>query len=311
MCRLFGLSASPHRVHATFWLLDAPDSLADQSRRNPDGTGLGYFAPDDAPVLDKQPLAAFRDPAFAREARHVSSMQFMSHVRFATTGQKAVQNCHPFAIDGRIFAHNGALGGLGELEAQIGEDMSNVHGETDSERFFALVSKEIRARGGDVAAGLQAAVRWIAANLPVSSLNCLLATANELWAFRYPERHRLLVLERPGGGRHGDRDLHYASHVLRVHSAHLSERPSVVVASEPLDDSSDWRPLASGELLHVDRDLNVSSRLLIDRPPAHSLRFPPHRVRDLARELAYRGSADLRHWRAESVGARRPRAQKS
>ncbi|EUA50566.1 glutamine amidotransferase domain protein [Mycobacterium xenopi 3993] len=26
---------------ATFWLLDAPDNLAAQSRRNPDGTGLG------------------------------------------------------------------------------------------------------------------------------------------------------------------------------------------------------------------------------------------------------------------------------
>ena len=99
--------------------------------------------------------------------------------------RKDHQNCHPFAIDGRIFAHNGAVGGLDKLEAQIGEDMSKVHGQTDSERYFALVSKEIRAHGGDVAAGLQAAVRWIAANLPVSSINCLLATPNDLWAFRY------------------------------------------------------------------------------------------------------------------------------
>ncbi len=41
MCRLFGLSAAPRRVTATFWLLDAPDSLAAQSRREPDGVGLG------------------------------------------------------------------------------------------------------------------------------------------------------------------------------------------------------------------------------------------------------------------------------
>ena len=30
MCRLFGLTASPERVHASFWLLEAPDSLLEQ-----------------------------------------------------------------------------------------------------------------------------------------------------------------------------------------------------------------------------------------------------------------------------------------
>jgi glutamine amidotransferase len=291
MCRLFALSASPHRVHARFWLLDAPDSLAGQSHRNPDGTGLGYFGVDDLPVIDKQPLAAFRDPAFAREARHVSSRLFVSHVRFATTGEKVAQNCHPFAIDGRLFAHNGALGRVDQLEAQLGEDMANVHGETDSERYFALVSKEIRAHDGDVSAGLRAAVTWIAANLPVYSLNCLLATAHELWAFRYPERDRLFVLERRAGGRHGDRDLHYASSALRVHSAHLADRPSVVIASEPLDDSPDWRLLRSGELVHVGRDLDVRSRELIEGRPAHRMLIPVRRVRGLLRDLAHRAAS--------------------
>ena len=41
MCRLFGLSGAPRTVRATFWLVEAPDSLAVQSRREPDGTGLG------------------------------------------------------------------------------------------------------------------------------------------------------------------------------------------------------------------------------------------------------------------------------
>ena len=27
MCRLFGMSGGPERVRATFWLLEAPDSL--------------------------------------------------------------------------------------------------------------------------------------------------------------------------------------------------------------------------------------------------------------------------------------------
>ncbi len=58
MCRLFGLTAGTVRIRATFWLLDAPDSLQVQSHRNADGAGLGFFGPAGEPVLDKQPEPA-------------------------------------------------------------------------------------------------------------------------------------------------------------------------------------------------------------------------------------------------------------
>ena len=58
MCRLFGLHAGRAPVSATFWLLDAPDSLAAQTHRNPDGAGIGVFAPDGSPHITKQPIAA-------------------------------------------------------------------------------------------------------------------------------------------------------------------------------------------------------------------------------------------------------------
>ena len=267
MCRLFGLSASPHRVHASFWLLDAPDSLVSQSHRNPDGTGLGFFDANGGPVLDKEPLSAFEDPAFAREARHVSSTTFVSHIRYATTGEHTVVNTHPFSMEGRIFAHNGVVHGLDRLEAELGDELALVQGETDSERYFALITREIRANGGDVGAGIAAAARWIARNLPVYSINCVLTTEQELWAFRYPETHRLFVLEREAGGPHGGRELHHVSRQLRVHSAHLADRPSVVVASEPLDDHTGWRLLESGELVHAARDLTVTSSIEVDFPP--------------------------------------------
>src|SRR5438270_439861 len=73
MCRLFGMSGGPGPVRATFWLLEAPDSLAQQSRREPDGTGLGYFEADGTAVVRKQPLAAYEDREFAREAKEVRS----------------------------------------------------------------------------------------------------------------------------------------------------------------------------------------------------------------------------------------------
>jgi len=73
MCRLFGLTAGTTRVHATFWLLDAPDSLEAQSLRNVDGSGIGFFDPFGAAVLDKQPEPAFTDQEFTREARQAES----------------------------------------------------------------------------------------------------------------------------------------------------------------------------------------------------------------------------------------------
>ncbi|MBO0865604.1 MAG: class II glutamine amidotransferase, partial [Mycobacterium sp.] len=86
MCRLFGLHAGTNVVTATFWLLDAPDNLAAQSRRNPDGTGLGVFDGDGRPELRKQPIAAWQDTDFACEAHHMTGTTFIGHVRYATTG---------------------------------------------------------------------------------------------------------------------------------------------------------------------------------------------------------------------------------
>ncbi|MEU9475941.1 class II glutamine amidotransferase [Streptomyces sp. NPDC048191] len=273
MCRLFGLISSPLRTHATFWLLDAPDSLSAQSHREPDGTGLGYFDPDGRPEVHKAAIAAYEDRAFAREARDVESATFLAHIRFASTGGLDVRNTHPFEEQGRLFAHNGVIEGLDELDAHLGEDRSLVHGDTDSERFFALVTRETAAHDGDVTAGLVSAARWVAANLPVYALNVILVTARELWALRYPATHELYVLRRPAGGHHGSRHLDHAGRYghLRVRSAHLGQRPAVVVASERMDESPHWQLMAPGELLHVGPDLQVTSRVALTEPPAHLL----------------------------------------
>jgi len=252
-------------VKASFWLLEAADSLVHQSFRSPDGTGLGYFAPFVGPVVDKEPLPAYQDPAFTREAKHVSSVTFVSHIRYATTGARTTENTHPFAMDGMLFAHNGTLGGLDVLETKLGSDMRFVGGDTDSERYFALVAKEIRAHR-NVGLGISSAVGWIADNLPVESLNFVLATADELWAFRYPETHRLFMLERAGGD--DRRQLHHVSGTMRVHVPDLDRHSAVMVASELLDDTLGWRALESGELVRVGPDLSVRSSIIVDRRPA-------------------------------------------
>jgi predicted glutamine amidotransferase len=270
MCRLFGLTAGTARVKATFWLLDAPDSLEAQSHRNADGAGIGYFGPDGEPVLDKQPEPAFRDPEFRRAARQAESPAFVAHVRWATTGGRTVRNTHPFGMNGRVMAHNGGFGSLAQLEAVLGPYADLVQGDTDSERYFALITKETDARGGDVGAGIAAAASWIAARLPVSSLNVVVAAPGELWALRYPGQHALHILDRPAGP-----GLHVRSTTSSVHVPSLDGTASVVIASEELDGETGWRMLEPGELVHVRPDLSVDSRIAVPEPPAHLVPLPP------------------------------------
>ena len=298
MCRLLGLTAGREPISASFWLLDAPDSLEVQSRRNADGSGIGFFDPAGTPVLDKQPEAAFQDEEFTREAKQARSPVFVAHVRWATAGGRTVQNTHPFAMQGRIMAHNGGLGDVGRLAEQLGRYRQLVLGETDSEHYFALITQQIDAHGGDVGAGIAAAAGWIAARLPVSSLNTVVAAAGELWALRYPGQHALHIIERPagasrpaagaggkatGGSAASDAaasdaaapaGLHVRSATSSVHAPALQELPSVVVASEELDGEGGWRMLASGELVHVRPDLTVESAVVLPDPPAHLVPLP-------------------------------------
>ncbi len=267
MCRLFGMSAGPERARATFWLLEAPDSISLQSRRNPDGTGLGSYDERDRAHVSKQPLAAFEDREFARRAHELCSRTFIAHVRFASTGSLERRNTHPFEQHGRLFAHNGVLGELPALERKLGEARRLVHGETDSERLFALITSEADARGGDIGAAISAAGSWVAANLPLYAINLVLSTASDVWALRYPDTHELYVLERPPG-----RALEHRSSLgTRVSSEQAAGRAVVVVASERLDEDPGWRLLEPGELVHVDERLKVSARVILPDAPAHPL----------------------------------------
>jgi predicted glutamine amidotransferase len=274
VCRLFGLSGGPERLSATFWLLNAPDSLLDQSRREPDGTGVGAYDTRGRPVVDKQPLAAYADREFASEARKITSRTFVAHVRYASTGDLTFRNTHPFELDDRLFAHNGVIEDIPALERELGSDLARVQGDTDSERFFALITREI-VRCGNVGAGIAAAARWVAERLPLLSANFILIDASELWALRYPDTHDLYVLERWPGGNRADEPLVHTGQRrpdrMRVTSDTLADRPSVVVATERMDDDPGWRLLASGELLQVAADLTVNCHRIIDHPPARPL----------------------------------------
>jgi predicted glutamine amidotransferase len=274
MCRLFGLHAGPRPVRATFWLLNAPDSLSVQSRREPDGAGIGTFDAAGKAHMAKQPLAAWEDHAFAREARDLKSTTFLAHVRYASTGALTMVNTHPFEQDGRLFAHNGVLHGLEQLDQRLTElgVMDLVLGQSDSERLFALITAETRRAAGDVGAGIIQAIAWIARELPVFSLNFILSTATDMWALRYPATHPLFLLERdPASPPDPPAPLDARSNRIHTRSTELARSPHVLFATEPMDHNPGWRPMVSGELVHVGAGLAVTSTVPFPDAPVHPL----------------------------------------
>ena len=103
--------------------------------------------------------------------------------------------------------------------------------------------------------GLIDAISWVADRLPLYAVNVLLCTATDFWALRYPDTHELYVLDRRG--QTGAFELR--TDRIAARSAHLSRLPSVVFASERMDDNPAWRLLEPGELVHVDADLRTSN----------------------------------------------------
>jgi glutamine amidotransferase len=273
MCRLFGLHAGAQDVSATFWLLDAPVSIAELSHRNADGYGLATFGSDGELDLVRAPVRAADDEGFAAAARGTHAAVYLAHVRYADTGEASDANTHPFSLEGRVFAHNGVVSDLDELDRRLGADRGLVQGGTDSERFFALMTTSIREHAGDVRAGIIETTTMLARDITLYSLNFLLAAAGHLWAFRYPEHNHLYVLQRAPGGPRGDQPLdeHSPHGTIRIRAREGSRRPLIVVASEPMDEDLGWEEIAPGELLHVAPDLKLDREIILDEQPRKPL----------------------------------------
>ena len=273
MCRLFALH-SDRPITADLWLLDAPYSLLNQSRFNADGTGLGWIDEEGRPQIRKRPVAAYESEAFTDFATTLRSRAMLAHLRLSSGSGHCEENTHPFLQDGIISAHNGVLEITEELKRHVAElgAAHHVLGATDSEWMAALITGEVAAHGGDLRAGVTAALRWIAAHVPVYSVNVLVMKGEELVAVRLPATNELWILERSAAADAPGGVLEQSSNslALRARSEEPGEGRSVVIASEPLDDDPSWRLMDSGELVHLSADGALTSEHPFG-PLAHAL----------------------------------------
>ncbi len=184
MCQLLGMNCNvPTDIVFSFTGFAMRGGHTDTHH---DGWGIAFF--EGAGVrhfVDHQ--AAIASPVAELIKRYpIKSKNVIAHIRKATQGHVALENCHPFVRElwGRywVFAHNGDLK---EFSPTLTGAFRPV-GNTDSELAFCFILQELRARFGDVApalAPLRAAlgelVKSIAAH---GAFNLMLSDGSALFA---------------------------------------------------------------------------------------------------------------------------------
>lgn len=250
MCQLLGMSCNvPTDICFSFRGFSARGGGTDV---HADGFGIAFFEGRGCRVfLDPQPA---RHSSVAELVRRVPirATAVVAHVRKATQGTVATENCHPFQRElwGRYwaFAHNGNLVGPLPADGRWAGRVYRPVGDTDSERAFCLLLEDLRARFPDGKPPLPALHRAVAEHArrlaELGPLNFLLSDGEHLFAHASTRLHHI-VRQAPFGPAHlVDEDLtvDFAQHTT-------PEDRVAVIATAPLTDNEAWTELPQGQLL--------------------------------------------------------------
>jgi predicted glutamine amidotransferase len=193
-------------------------------------SGWGVYASDfgGSTLHYRSMKDAWDDPSFdiLSEIMDNSSgdRTFLVHLRKASVGTPRAVNSHPFAVDGKVFMHNGSIKGLsGSFSAS-----RMPVGQTDSEKFFLLLLDSLRDREMPAALGQ---VLPKLERLDYSSLTFVMQDGPFLYAYRHFGKHEDYYT------------LYYAQ-----------SRDSVLFSSEPLTSSLEWYPIGNRELMRAHLD---------------------------------------------------------
>ncbi|MCT0206575.1 class II glutamine amidotransferase [Synechococcus sp. CS-1332] len=246
MCELLALSANtPTDMRFSFHGLTRRGGA---TGCHGDGWGVASFDPDGRGVyLYREDAPA----AFSKIAAQVAALDLkahcsIAHIRKATQGVVALQNCHPFhrRWHGQewVFAHNG------HLEGPLPETpVFRPEGSTDSEAAFCWILGELERAGLDAEdeAGLFEALAVASSRLAATGIfNGLISNGRWLFAYASTKLHRITRRAPFARATLADDD-------LSVDFAKLAGPNDVVtiVSTEPLTTDERWIPLDPGEAL--------------------------------------------------------------
>jgi predicted glutamine amidotransferase len=243
MCQLLGLNCnSPTHVGFSFSGFAQRGGRTDEHK---DGWGIAFFEGGQDKGLrqfvDVQPACESPMADFVR-SYPIKSRNVISHIRKATRGAVALENCHPFVRElwGRywVFAHNGTLE---DFSPKLHASFQPV-GATDSERAFCWIMQELAKShaGMPQLSELTLTLRELSARIAHhGTFNFLLSNGLALWAHASTHLHYVQRRHPFAHAQLKDQDLRidFAEH------NHPDDKVAVVVTA-PLTTDEDWQAFA-------------------------------------------------------------------
>lgn len=151
-----------------------------------DGWGIVGYQQGTPILLGRQPTSAMKDSRYEESCKRLDQLRLsgslMAHLRKASEGKRSQENTAPFVRDEWCFEHNGTIRRFG-THVNI-KDLSNLRGETDSEKFFLLLLRRINANGILAEKAIEQTVREIRRSGKYSSLTFLLSNGIRIYAYR-------------------------------------------------------------------------------------------------------------------------------
>jgi predicted glutamine amidotransferase len=245
MCQLLGMSCNvPTDICFSFEGFSVRGGGTDV---HADGWGIAFFEGKGCRLFHDA-LPACSSPVAELVRRHpIRSTGVIAHIRKATQGKVALENCHPFRRElwGRYwaFAHNGNLEGLAAPRTSFFQPV----GETDSESAFCVMLEELRSLyPGEKPplTVLHGALASITARLRQHGpFNYLLSDGEHLFAHCATRLH-YIIREAPFGHAHlVDADVTVDFETVTGPADRVA-----VIATGPLTDNEPWTPIEPGDL---------------------------------------------------------------
>jgi glutamine amidotransferase len=266
MCELLALSANtPTDMRFSFRGLARRGGATGQ---HGDGWGLASFDPDGGGlhIYREQTAAAFSPVAAQLSDLDLKSLYSLAHIRKATQGVVAVENCHPFhrRWHGQdwVFAHNG------DIKAEISsEGRFQPEGNTDSEAAFCRILNDLDQRFAQPPDrhSLFPLLSSYSSELASQGIfNCLISNGEWLYAYGGTRLHTITRRAPFTKATLADDDVTVDfSAVTTVHDV------VTIVSTEPLTTNEHWRQLEAGEALLLQYG-EVMQRRLDHLAPRHS-----------------------------------------
>lgn len=255
MCRLLGWVA---RQPITAREALGDDSLAafrKLAQLHADGWGIAYDGVD-SPIVERSTRRADTDPAFTKATNVTPTRVGIIHLRWATPGLPVeLRNTHPFQHGPYVFAHNGSIKPAKDLDDILTPRwQGQLHGTTDSERYFLAILAELDRNGTDVPTAATRVATRLTREFQPSSLNALLGTPTALYVINChdPATAPYATPISPGSIAESVAVDHATYHDL--HYRVTSD--AVVVASSGFitPEVDGWQMLPNDTILVIDRD---------------------------------------------------------